>query len=87
MEDPVEMKASRKIKINFHLMQLDTFWCMQFNTSPQLAKAALKCLCHLQQITYGKAVSQLSYTSKVRPGIFQSPMKDMRVATSNKELH
>jgi len=29
----------------------------------------------LQQITYVKAVSQLSYTSKVRPGIFQSPMK------------
>jgi len=44
MEDPVEMKASRKIKMNFHLMQLDTFWCMQFNTSPQLAKAALKVL-------------------------------------------
>jgi len=44
MEDPVEMKASRKIKMNFHLMQLDTFWCMQFNTSPQLVKAALKVL-------------------------------------------
>jgi len=25
-------------------MQLDTFWCMQLNTSPQLAKAALKVL-------------------------------------------
>ena len=44
MEDLVEMKASRKIKINFHLMQLDTFWCMQLNASPQLAKAALKVL-------------------------------------------
>jgi len=44
MEDPVEMKAGRKIKMNFHLMQLDTFWCMQLNTSPQLAKAALKVL-------------------------------------------
>jgi len=44
MEDPVEMKASRKIKMNFHLMQLDTFWCMQLNASPQLAKAALKVL-------------------------------------------
>jgi len=42
MEDPVEMKAGRKIKMNFHLMQLDTFWCMQLNTSPQLAKAGLK---------------------------------------------
>jgi len=44
MEDPVEMKASRKIKMNFHLMQLDTFMCMQLNASPQLAKAALKVL-------------------------------------------
>jgi len=44
MEDPVEIKASRKIKMNFHLMQLDTFWCMQLNASPQLAKAALKVL-------------------------------------------
>ena len=44
MEDPVEMKASRKIKMNFHLMQLDTFWCMQLNASPQIAKAALKVL-------------------------------------------
>jgi len=44
MEDPVQMKASRKIKMNFHLMQLDTFWCMQLNASPQLAKAALKVL-------------------------------------------
>ena len=31
MEDPVQMKASRKIKMDFHLMQLDTFWCMQLN--------------------------------------------------------
>ena len=44
MEDPVEMKASGKIKMSFHLMQLDTFWCMQLNASPQLAKAALKVL-------------------------------------------
>ena len=44
MEDPVEMKACRKIKMNFHLTQLDTFWCMQPNASPQLAKAALKVL-------------------------------------------
>jgi len=34
MEDPVEMKANRKIKINSHLMQLDTFWCTQLNASP-----------------------------------------------------
>jgi len=44
MEDPVEIKASRKIKINFHLMQLDTIWCMYLNASLQLAKSALKVL-------------------------------------------
>jgi len=44
MEDPVEIKTSRKIKMNLHLIQLDTFWCMQLNASPQLAKAALKML-------------------------------------------
>ena len=86
MEDPVEMKASRKNKMNFHLMQLDTFWCMQLNASPQLATAALKCLCHLQQITYAKAVSQLSYTSNVRPGMFQSPMKTCEWRPQTKSL-
>jgi len=44
MEDPVEMKASRKIKMNFQLRQLDIFWCMQLKASPTLAKAALKVL-------------------------------------------
>jgi len=44
MEDPVEIKASRKITMNFHLRQLGTFWCMQLNASPQLATAALKVL-------------------------------------------
>jgi len=44
IEDPIEMKASRKIKMNFRLMQLDTFWCMQLNASSQLAKSALKVL-------------------------------------------
>jgi len=44
MEDPVEIKASRKIKINFHLMQLDTIWRMYLNASLQLAKSALKVL-------------------------------------------
>ena len=43
-EDPVEIKASRKIKINFHLMQLDTIWRMYLNASLQLAKSALKVL-------------------------------------------
>jgi len=43
-EDPTEMKVSRKIKRNFHLTHLDTFWCTQLNTSPQWAKAALKVL-------------------------------------------
>jgi len=43
-KDPVEMKASRKIKMNFHLMQFYTFWCMQLNASSQLAMAALKVL-------------------------------------------
>jgi len=28
-EDPDEMKASKKIKMEFHSMHLDTFWCMQ----------------------------------------------------------
>jgi len=44
MEDPVEMKASRKIKMNFQLRQLDIFWCTQLKASSTLAKAALKVL-------------------------------------------
>jgi len=40
-EDPVEMKASRKIKMNFHSMQLDTFWCTQLNV---VSKGSLKVL-------------------------------------------
>ena len=88
MEDPVEMKVSRKIKMNFHLMQLDTFWSMQLNASSQLAKAALKVLVSFptNPVTYVKAVSQLSYTSKARPGIFQSPMKTCAWRPQTKSL-
>jgi len=88
MEDPVEMKASRKIKMNFHLMQLDIFWCMQLNASPQLAKAVLKVLVPFatNTVTCVKAVSQLSYTSKARPGIFQSPMKTCAWRPQTKSL-
>jgi len=30
--------------MEFHSMQLDTFWCTQLNTFPQLAKAVLEVL-------------------------------------------
>jgi len=33
-EDPEEVKASRKIKMEFHSMQSDKFWCMQLNAFP-----------------------------------------------------
>jgi len=87
MEDPVEIKTSRKIKINFHLMQLDTFWCMQLNVSPQLAKAALKVLVPFatNNIRQSSFSSLLHLKSKTRN--LSEPDEDMRVATSNKELH
>jgi len=87
MEDPVEMKASRKIKINFHLMQLDTFWCMQLNASPHLAKAALKVLVPFatNNLCQSNFSTLLHLKGKTRN--LSEPDEDMRVATSNKELH
>jgi len=87
MEDPVEMKASGKIKINFHLMQLDTFWCMQLNASPHSAEAALKVLVpfatnNLCQSSFSTPLHLKSTTRNL-----SEPDEDMRVATSNKELH
>ena len=40
----VEMRASKKIKVEFDLMHLATFWCAQPEMFPQLAKCALKIL-------------------------------------------
>ena len=87
MEDPVEMKASRKIKMNFHLMQLDTFWCMQLNASPQLAKAALQVLVPFatNNLCYSSFSTLLHVKSKARN--LSERDEDMRVATSNKEPH
>ena len=41
-EELVEMKASNKTKTKFDSMQLDTIWCAQLNTLPQLVKNLLE---------------------------------------------
>jgi len=46
-EDLVQIKHSRKIKMEFHSMQLDTVWCTQPNTFPHIAKTATKVLVSL----------------------------------------
>ena len=38
-DDLVEMRASKKIKIEFESMHLATLWCAQLEMFPQLAKA------------------------------------------------
>ena len=43
-DDLVEMRASKKIKMEFDSMHLATFWCAQLKMIPQLAKIALKIL-------------------------------------------
>ena len=43
-DDLVEMRASKKIKMEFDSMHLATFWCVQLEMFPQLAKGALKIL-------------------------------------------
>ena len=39
-DDFVEMRASKKIKMEFDSMRLATFWCAQLEMFPQLAKSA-----------------------------------------------
>jgi len=73
--------------MNFHLMQLDTFWCMQLNASPQLAKAALQVLVPFatNNLCYSSFSTLLHVKSKARN--LSERDEDMRVATSNKEPH
>ena len=57
-DDLVEMRASKKIKMEFDLMHFATFWCAQLKMFPQLAKSALKILVALQQPISVKLVSR-----------------------------
>ena len=43
-DDLVEMRASKRIKMEFDSMHLATFWCAQLEMFPQLAKSAFKIL-------------------------------------------
>ena len=68
-------------------MYLGTFWCTQLNTFSQLAKTSSEVLV-LFSTTYlhMKAVSQLAWTSKLRPGIYKSSiMTCKQVAILNEE--
>jgi len=86
-EDAVEMKGSRKIVMNFHLIQLDTFWCTQLNAYPQLTKTALKVLVPFatNYLCQSGFSTLLHFKSKAKN--LSEPDEDMRVAISNKEPH
>ena len=81
-KDPVEMKASRKIKMDFHSMQLDTFWCTQLNAFPQLAKAALKVLVPFATNYLSQSGFSTLLHLKIKARNLSEPDEDMRVDIS-----
>ncbi|CAM1323979.1 ZBED8 (predicted) [Pycnogonum litorale] len=84
-EDLVEMKASNKIKMEFDSMQLDTFWCTQLNTFPQLAEIALEILVPFATTYLCETGFSTLVRIKTKARNRLNASDDMRVAISKKE--
>jgi len=85
-EDLVEMKASNKIKMEFDSMQLDTFWCAQLNTFPQLAERALEVLVPFATTYLCETGFSTLVHIKTKARNRLDASDDMRVAISKKNL-
>ena len=87
-DDLVEMRASKKIKMEFDSMHLATFWCAQLEMFPQLAKSALK-----MKILVPFATTYLSETGfstlvsiKTKPRNSLNPRGDVCAAITKKDV-
>lgn len=85
-EDLVEMKASNKIKMEFDSMQLDTFWCAQLNTFPQLAESTLEILVPFATTYFCETGFSTLVHIKTKDRNRLDASDDMRVAISKKNL-
>ena len=84
-DDLVEMKASKKIKMEFDLMDLATLWCAQLEMFPQFVKSALKILVPFATTYLCKTGFSTLVSMKTKPRNRLDPGDDMRVASTKKE--
>ena len=84
-DDVVEMKASNKIKMELHLMQLYFFWCAQHNTFLQSQKSALEILMPFATTYLCETglPTPLNIKTKVRNCL--DPSDDMHMSISEKK--
>ena len=85
-DDLVEMRASKKIKMEFDSMHLAIFWSVQFEMFPQLAKGALKILVPFATTYLCETGFSIFVSIKTKPRNHLDPGDDMRVAITKKEL-
>ena len=84
-DDLVEMRASKKIKMEFDSMHLATFWCAQLEMFPQLEKNALKILAPFATTYPCETRFSTLASIKTKPRNRLDPGDDMRLAITKKE--
>ena len=84
-DDLVEMRASKKIKMEFDSMHLATFWCAQLEMFPQLAESALNILVPFATTYLCESGFSTLVSIKTKPRNRLDPEDDMRVAITKKE--
>ena len=84
-DDLVEMRASKKIKMEFESMHLAAFWCAQLEMFPQLAKSALNILVPFATTYLCESGFSTLVSIKTKPRNRLYPGDDMRVAIAKKE--
>ena len=83
-DDLVEMRANKKIKMEFHSMHLATFCCAQLEMFSQLAKSALKILVPSATTYLCKTGFSTLLSIKTKPRNRLDPGDDMCVAITKK---
>ena len=84
-DDLVEMRASKKIKMEFDSMHLAIFWCAQVEMFPQLAKSALKILVPFVTTYLCETGFSILVRIKTKPRNRLCPEDDMHAAITKKE--
>ena len=84
-DDLVEMRASKKIKMEFDSMHLATFWCEQLEMFPLLAKNALNIPMPFATTYLCESGFSTLVSIKTKPRNRLDAGDDMRVAIIKKE--
>jgi len=80
----IEIKPEKTLKVEFHSMKVDTFWCKQLNTFPNLAWTTLDVLVTFATNYCESAFSTLMHIKNKARNRLESG-DDMRVTIANKE--